>query len=53
MFSVLVKLFVVHLVFSWRKKWERERERRKQPGRSWKKEREIERNEIMGFKGWS
>jgi hypothetical protein len=30
---------------------ERERERRKQPGRSWKKEREIERNEIMGFKG--
>jgi hypothetical protein len=30
---------------------ERERERRKQPGRSWKKEREIKRNEIMGFKG--
>jgi hypothetical protein len=30
---------------------ERERERRKQPGRIWKKEREIERNEIMGFKG--
>ncbi len=28
MFSVLVKLFVVHLVFSWRKKWEREREKK-------------------------
>jgi hypothetical protein len=41
MFSVLVKLFVVHLVFSWRKKSEREREREEssQEGSGRKKER--------------